>query len=80
MKAYILIETLMGKAGTVTNAIGDLRFTEARLLSADAVTGPFDIVVVVEAAGLEALVGQVTDRIQRIDGVWRTLTCVAGPN
>jgi len=77
MKAYILIEALLGKAGAVTNGIRDLRVTEARLLSADAVTGPFDVVVVVETTDLETLIRSVTDRIHGMDGVRRTITCVA---
>jgi DNA-binding Lrp family transcriptional regulator len=77
MKAYILIETLMGKAGIVTNGIRDLQFTEAQTLSVDAVTGPFDVVVIVETTDLETLIRSVTDRIQEIDGVQRTITCVA---
>jgi len=76
MKAYILVEALMGKAGAITNGIRNLQLADARLLSADAVTGPFDVVVVVETTDLETLIRSVTDRIQEIDGVRRTITCV----
>lgn len=77
MKAYILIEALMGKAGTIVNGIRNLRLMEARLVAVDAVTGPFDVVVVVETTDLETLIRSVTDQIQEIDGVQRTITCVA---
>lgn len=77
MKGYILIEALMGKAGTIVNGIRNLRLTEAQLVAVDAVTGPFDVVVVVETTDLETLIRSVTDRIQEIDGVQGTITCVA---
>jgi DNA-binding Lrp family transcriptional regulator len=48
-----------------------------RLVSADVVTGPFDVIVRVEANDLDQLAGWVTDKIQAIDGVQRTITCIA---
>ncbi len=77
MKAYILIEARMGMAGTIVNGTRNLRLAEARLVAVDAVTGPFDVVVVVETTDLETLIRSVTDQIQKIDGVQRTITCVA---
>jgi DNA-binding Lrp family transcriptional regulator len=77
MKAYILIETEMGKASAAARGISELRSSDAALLSVDPVTGPFDIIAVVEAPDLETLVRAATDSIQKIDGVRRTITCVA---
>lgn len=78
MRAYILIEATVGNAAPVVNHIRTLGLPKATtLLSADAVTGPFDIIVLVETTDLDTLVRSVTDRIQLIDGVERTITCVA---
>jgi DNA-binding Lrp family transcriptional regulator len=41
------------------------------------VTGPYDSIVVLEANDLDQLARFVTDKIQAINGVQRTLTCVA---
>jgi hypothetical protein len=76
MKAYILIETEMGQATTVSRGIENLDASDVSLHSVDPVTGPFDIIAVVEAADLNTLVGSATDRIQRIPGVRRTITCL----
>jgi DNA-binding Lrp family transcriptional regulator len=76
MKAYVLVETEMGQIGKVAEQIQGLEMTEAQLLAADAVTGPFDVIVIVETTDLETLIHSVTDRIQTIGGVKRTITCV----
>jgi DNA-binding Lrp family transcriptional regulator len=39
------------------------------------VTGPYDIVVRAEAEDMDALSSLVVARIQRLDGIARTLTC-----
>jgi hypothetical protein len=77
MKAYLLIEVEMGQVGAVEGGIRALEMTEATLLSVDSVTGPFDVIVAVETADLDTLIRSVTDRIQTISGVKRTITCVA---
>jgi DNA-binding Lrp family transcriptional regulator len=45
--------------------------------SADAVTGNFDIIALVEAGDMAAMAELVTSRIQGVRGVMRTITCVA---
>jgi len=45
------------------------------VLAADVVTGPYDVVVRVEAASLDALGRLVVSKIQAIEGITRTLTC-----
>ncbi|TMB98804.1 MAG: Lrp/AsnC family transcriptional regulator [Chloroflexi bacterium] len=78
MKAYILVEARMGKAGAIASAVHALELPRGTLLSADVVTGPFDLIAAVETSDLETLMASVTDRIQEIDGVLRTITCVGG--
>jgi hypothetical protein len=67
----------MGRASAITEVIRNVSTSECRLLSADSVTGPFDIIVVAEAPDLETLVREATDRIQAIQGVERTITCLS---
>ena len=45
--------------------------------SADAVTGNFDVIALVEAADMAAMAELVTGKIQGVRGVMRTITCVA---
>ena len=71
VRAYVLIQTDSGKAADVANgmrAIGGVMSTEA-------VTGPYDVIVFVEADDVDALGQLVVTAIQPVDGIVRTLTC-----
>jgi DNA-binding Lrp family transcriptional regulator len=71
-KAYVLIETIVGKNRDVISALKEIK----EVTWVDLVTGPFDLIAVVEAASL-AEVGQVlTARIHPIRGITRTVTCL----
>ena len=72
-KAFILIEA---KVGGVQQVVESLRLLTG-VASADMITGNYDIIVLVEAADMGAMVEIVTDQIQGITGVLRTITCVA---
>ena len=72
-RAYILIETQVGKTRDVVTA---LRFLSG-VPSADIITGDFDIIALVEAQDMVAMAELVTGRVQSIPGVIRTITCVA---
>ena len=69
--AYILIQTEVGKAAQVAKAIADIDGVK----SADAVTGPYDVIVIAEADNVDDLGKLVVARIQSLDGITRTLTC-----
>ena len=71
-KAYILIETAVGKSRQVA---GDLKRV-ADVETVDAVTGPYDIIGVVGAPDLNAVGDLVTRRIHTINGILRTVTCL----
>jgi len=72
-KVYVLIETAVGKTRDVVAALKALEGVKA----ADPVTGPYDVILVVESKELSAL-GQLVDtKIHRIPGVMRTVTCLA---
>jgi DNA-binding Lrp family transcriptional regulator len=71
VKAYLLIQTEVGKAADVVEAIRSLD----GVVSADDVTGPHDAIVVVEAEDIDQLGRMVVSKIQAVDGITRTLTC-----
>jgi DNA-binding Lrp family transcriptional regulator len=71
-KAYILIETAVGKSRRVATELRSMPEVE----TVDAVTGPYDIIAVVSAPDLNAVGDLVTSRIHTIDGILRTVTCL----
>ncbi|TMB69305.1 MAG: Lrp/AsnC family transcriptional regulator [Chloroflexi bacterium] len=77
MRAYVLIEAAVGTSNSIVSGIGNLASDDVKLVSADVVTGPYDAIVMLEANDLDQLARFVTDKVQAINGVQRTLTCVA---
>jgi DNA-binding Lrp family transcriptional regulator len=75
-RAYILIEAAVGKAKPVAEGISGLGFDNARIVTVDAVTGPYDVIALLEADDLDHLGTAITDGIQQVDGVQRTTTCL----
>jgi DNA-binding Lrp family transcriptional regulator len=71
-KAYVLIETQVGKAKDVVEAI---RGVEG-VISVDAVTGPYDAIAVVQGETLNKIGDLVTAKIHPTRGVSRTATCL----
>jgi DNA-binding Lrp family transcriptional regulator len=71
VQAYILIQTEVGKASHVAQAIAEVKGVT---LSED-VTGPYDVIVRAEARNVDDLGKLVVARLQSIDGITRTLTC-----
>ena len=72
-KAYVLIETAVGKTRDVMASLSGVSGMEA----VDAVTGPYDIIAVVRAADLNSVGELVTDKVHTISGVLRTVTCLS---
>lgn len=72
VKAYVLITTANKET---KNALGKLRATRI-VQSSDAVTGPYDIIAVVEGEDMDTLGQLITEQIQSIDGIERTLSCI----
>jgi len=77
MRAYVLIDAKVGAAGSVAAGVNQLDFRDVRLVSSDVVTGPFDVITLLEAPDLDTLARFVSDQIQSINGVQRTTTCIA---
>jgi DNA-binding Lrp family transcriptional regulator len=71
LRSYVLIQTVTGRATDVTGAIRG----EPGVISAETVTGPYDVVVLVEAENIDAVGHLVVTAIQPVEGIVRTLTC-----
>jgi len=72
-KAFVLIETAVGKNKEVVTNIKQIKGVK----SVDTVTGPYDVIVVVEAENLNDIGDIVTGKIHPITGISRTVTCLA---
>ena len=71
VQAYILVQTEVGKAASVATEIGAL----PGVVSAEDVTGPYDVIVRAEADDVDELGRLVVARVQNVNGITRTLTC-----
>jgi DNA-binding Lrp family transcriptional regulator len=71
IEAFVLIQVGVGMPSGVVQAVSAI----PGVRTAEAVTGPYDVVARVEAADIDALGRLVVSRIQAIEGVTRTLTC-----
>jgi len=72
-KAFVLIETAVGKNKDVMAAVRQLEGVK----SVDTVTGPYDIIAIVERESLNDVGDLVTGKIHPIAGISRTVTCLA---
>ena len=77
IRGYILVETEVGRTLAVGIAVRDVQSDLAKVTAVDTVTGPFDVIVQLEADDLDQLGKCITEDIQSIDGVQRTTTCLA---
>ena len=72
-KAYLLVETAVGKTRDVASTLRDLSGIE----TVDVVTGPYDIIAVISGDDMSVVGNLVTEKIHTVAGVVRTVTCVA---
>ncbi len=72
-KAFVLIETTVGKTRDVVATLGKL----GGVNSVDTVTGPYDIIVILQGESLNDIGDLVTGKIHPIPGISRTVTCLA---
>jgi DNA-binding Lrp family transcriptional regulator len=73
-KAFVLIEVNVGKAKEVAAAIGKLKGSGVE--SVYTVTGPYDIIAIVEGETLNQIGDLVTSKIHPVAGISRTVTCL----
>jgi DNA-binding Lrp family transcriptional regulator len=71
VRAYVLIQAEVGQAARVANEVAEIDGVG----SAVAVTGPYDLIAIVEAASIDDLGRMVVSGIQGVKGITRTLTC-----
>ena len=72
-KAFVLIETAVGKTREVVANIRKLKGVK----SVDPVTGPYDVIAIIESESLNDIGDLVTGKIHPIAGIARTVTCLA---
>ena len=72
-RAYLLVETAVGKTRDVASALRGLEAVE----SVDVVTGPYDIIALINGDDMAVVGNVVTENIHTVSGVVRTVTCVA---
>ncbi len=72
VRAYILIEMVAGHSRKLAAA---LRGSES-VTDVERVTGPYDVIAVLEGADINAISDVVTNDIHSLEGVVRTTTCV----
>ncbi|GAA3166960.1 MULTISPECIES: Lrp/AsnC family transcriptional regulator [Streptomyces] len=71
VQAYILIQTEVGRASAVAEVIAQI----PGVVTAEDVTGPYDVVVRAQADTVDELGRLVVAKVQRVEGITRTLTC-----
>ena len=71
MKAYILINTQIGKTTEVVKELSKME--EVKKL--DIIMGPYDIIAEVETKDHDTLSQIVINRMQKIDAINHTMTC-----
>lgn len=71
VQAYILVQTEVGRSSQVAAEIGSL----PGVRSAEDVTGPYDVIALIEAESVDDLGRQVIAKIQEVPHITRTTTC-----
>ncbi len=72
-KAYVLIETQVGKTKEVVEAIRRLK----GVASVACVTGPYDAIAIIQGKTLTEIGDLLAAKVHPINGVSRTVTCLA---
>ncbi len=69
--AFVLVNVKMGRARDVYSQMQEV----GNIQNLDGITGPYDIVAVVQGSDFNEIARVVIDEIQPIDGVSATITC-----
>ena len=72
LRAYVLIQTQVGKVAHVAQALTNLDGVQL----AEDLAGPYDVIASLQAPSLDELGRLVVAHIQPLDGVTRTMTCL----
>jgi DNA-binding Lrp family transcriptional regulator len=72
-KAYVLIETQVGRTKQVVDTIRKL----PGVVSVDSVSGPYDAIAIVQAETVNDIGTLIVDKVHPAAGISRTVTCLA---
>jgi DNA-binding Lrp family transcriptional regulator len=73
VRAYVLISTSPGRAMDVVSQMAGRN----GIVQSDAITGEYDVIAQVEAEDVAGVGQLIVEKIQRIEGVFKTVTCLA---
>jgi len=73
VRAYVLISATPGKAIDVA---GKLKGQDG-IVQVDAITGEYDVIAQVQASDIAGIGVLIVEKIQRQEGVFKTITCLA---
>jgi len=73
VRAFVLIEVAVGKTKEVVTALQKVEGVK----SVEAVTGPYDVIAVVEKPDVNAVGDLVTKNVHSVGGIARTVTCLS---
>lgn len=73
VRAFVLIEVAVGKTREVVTTLQKVEGVK----SVEAVTGPYDVIAVVERPDVNAVGDLVTKNIHSVGGIARTVTCLS---
>jgi DNA-binding Lrp family transcriptional regulator len=71
VQAYVLIEAEIGKPPRVASELMQI----PGVSGVDVLTGPYDLIIRIEADSVDELGKLVLNKIQAVEGLSRTLTC-----
>lgn len=77
IRGFVLVETEVGRTKAVAEQVRRIAGPDGRVTAVDTVTGPYDVIMQVEAEDLDALGRTITSEIASAPGVQRTTTCLA---
>ena len=73
VRAYIFIECNVGSTREVIEGLKRFKGIQ----SVETVTGPYDIIAILELESLQEIGDLVTQNVQKVNGITRTVTCIA---
>ena len=71
-KAFVLIETVVGRSREVVTALKKMDGVK----EADIVSGPYDVIAIVEMENINDIGELLTAKIQTTAGIFRAVTCI----
>jgi len=73
VRAYVLISATPGKAIDVAGRLNG----QDGIVQVDAITGEYDVIAQVQASDIAGIGVLIVEKIQRQEGVFKTITCLA---